>query len=418
MQQYGRKVTMTPVERHPRAGDLQASDRLSPDIAVLGVVSLLMGMSSAMIYGLLPVFLVTVLAVSPASVGLIEGIAEATTSLVKVFSGAFSDRISRRKPLVLAGYALSAINKLLFPIAESASMVLLARVADRLGKGMRDAPRDALVADITPSPIRGAGFGLRSALYTIGAVVGPLAAMALMWSSAGDFRLVFWIALIPGAASVVVLLVAIQERPLPPSGRRPFPIRAGELSRLPAAFWWVIAIAALLTLARFSPAFLVLKAHEVHTNPAIVPMILVVMYLVYSAAAYPFGVLADRIERRGQLAASAAVLIVADWVLASSGTIEMTLLGAALWGLQMGMSQGLLAAAIADAAPEQWRGTAFGLFDLVTGLATFSASAGAGTIWMLGGASASFVAGAAFAAGAVALVLMLRLFYRRHAIGL
>ena len=379
---------------------------LSPNVAVLGIVSLLMGMSSAMIHGVLPVFLVTVLGASMASVGAIEGIAEATTSFMKIFSGVISDRLGRRKPLVVLGYALSAVNKVIFPLAESVSTVLVARVADRLGKGIRDAPRDALLTDIMPSEIRGAGFGLRLALYTIGAVVGPLTAIALMWASGDDFRLVFWIALIPGLASIVVLVIGVREPPnqLSDGGPR-LPIRWKDLASLPARFWWAISLAAILTLARFSPAFLVLKAHDVRIDAAFVPAILVVMYLVYSASAYPFGRLADRIDRHVQLAVGIAVLIGADLVFAYADTIWMTALGAGLWGLQMGITQGLLAAVIADIAPERLRGTAFGIFDLACGVATFTASAGAGAVWMLGGPAATFSIGASIAFVAVAILL-------------
>ena len=373
--------------------------RLSPNVVVLGIVSLLMGMSSAMIYGLLPVFLVTVLGASAATVGLIEGVAEATTSAMKIFSGAASDWIGRRKPLVVLGYALSAINKLLFPLAEAASTVLIARIADRIGKGIRDAPRDALLADVTPSAIRGSGFGLRFALYTIGAVSGPLAAIALMKLSGDDFRLVFWIALLPGLASIGVLLIGVTEPPNQHGdGIRWPPIPWADLSLLGAPFWWAIAIAAIFSLARFSPAFLVLKAHDVGIDVAFVPLILVVMYLIYSAAAYPFGVLADRVSRHLQLGIGAVVLVAADLALAGASTIWMTGLGAALWGLQMGITQGLLSAAVADAAPERLRGTAFGIFDLGIGAATFTASAGAGLLWTLGGPAGSFAAGAALAA--------------------
>ena len=384
----------------------ETSPSLSPNVAVLGIVSLLMGMSSAMIHGVLPVFLVTVLGASMASVGAIEGIAEATTSFMKIFSGVISDRLGRRKPLVVLGYALSAVNKVIFPLAEAATTVLVARVADRLGKGIRDAPRDALLTDIMPSEIRGAGFGLRLALYTIGAVVGTLTAIALMWASGGDFRLVFWIALLPGLASIVVLVIGVREPPnqLSDGGPR-LPIRWKDLASLPARFWWAISLAAILTLARFSPAFLVLKAHDVRIEAAFVPAILVVMFLVYSASAYPFGRLADRIDRHVQLAVGIAVLIGADLVFAYADTIWMTALGAGLWGLQMGITQGLLAAVIADIASERLRGTAFGIFDLASGVATFVASAGAGAIWMLAGSAATFSVGASIAVVAVAILL-------------
>ena len=280
-----------------QSNDASAPQSLSTNVPVLGVVSLLMGMSSAMIYGVLPVFLVVVLGASTASVGFIEGIAEATTSFAKIFSGVTSDRIRHRKPLVVLGYALSAVNKLLFPIADSASMVLLARISDRVGKGIRDAPRDAFMTDMTPTAIRGSGFGLRLALYTVGAVLGPLVAMTIMSLSGDNFRLVFWIALIPGFVSVVVLLLWVKEEPRAYPTSHWSPMRWVDIAGFPASFWWAIAIAGILSLARFSPAFLVLKAHSIHVDAALVPIMLVVMYLVYSAAAYPFGVLADRFDR-------------------------------------------------------------------------------------------------------------------------
>ena len=385
-----------------------APSGLSPNVVVLGIVSLLMGMSSAMIYGVLPVFLVSVIGASMASVGVIEGIAEATTSFIKILSGYASDRLGRRKPLVVIGYALSAVNKLVFPMAEGATTVLIARVADRFGKGIRDAPRDALLTDITPSHVRGAGFGLRLALYTIGAVVGPLSAIALMKISGDNFRLVFWFALIPGFASILVLMIGLKE----PSDRadhdavRPA-LSWQDFARLPAEFWWAILLTAILALARFSPAFLVLKTHEIGIDAALVPAVLVVMYVIYSASAYPFGLLVDRTDRHVQLAAGIAVLIGADLVLAFSSTIWMTLLGAALWGLQMGITQGLLTTVIGDSALPQLRGSAFGLFDVAVGVATFAASAGAGMLWMWHGSAAAFLAGASFA-GLSLVFLMFR----------
>ena len=396
--------------RIPGTGSGASQDapvRLSPNIVVLGVVSLLMGMSSAMIYGLLPVFLVTVLGASMTSVGVIEGLAEATNSLTKIFSGVTSDWIGRRKPLVLLGYGLSAVNKLLFPLAGAASAVLLARVVDRIGKGIRDAPRDALLTDVTPSKIRGAGFGLRLALYTIGAVAGPLIAIGLMRLSGDDFRLVFWVAAIPGFASVAVLYFGVKEPPwrqVP--HERHFPIRRTDLTRLALPLWWAVSVAAILSLARFSPAFIVLKTHDVGIDSAYVPIMLVLMYLVYSAAAYPFGVLADRFDRRLQLGIGSVLLVAADLVLAGADNLWLTALGAALWGLQMGVTQGLLSAAVADAAPEHLRGTAFGIYELAIGIATFFASAGAGILWTVGGPALTFSIGAAVAAATVLLLAL------------
>jgi MFS family permease len=377
-------------------------------VVVLGLISLLTAASTAMIYGLLPVFLVRVMGVTMVSVGLIEGLAEGATSVAKIASGLASDWIGRRKPLVLLGYGLSAANKLLFPLATAAGVVLAARVIDRIGKGIRDAPRDAFLTDVTPAPVRGSGFGLRLAFYTVGFVLGPLAAMALMAASGDDFRLVFWIALIPAVVAIAIVLFGLKERRrVNGAGAPHLRLRPGELARFSPAFWWAVGVASLLSLARFSYAFLVLEAHQIGVDPAFVPIMLVVMHLVYALAAYPFGRLADRTDRRFQLALGAAVLLAADIVLALADRFSIAALGAALWGLQMAVTQGLLAASVADAAPETLRGTAFGIYELAVGLATFVASAAAGTLWMLAGPAATFGVSGAIATAAV-LVLLLR----------
>ena len=388
--------------------EAHAPRRFSPNIAILGYVSMLTAMSSAMIYGLLPVFLVRALGVGIASIGLIEGVAEAGTSFIKIASGAVSDRIGRRKPVVVFGYTLSAITKTIFPLAGTVFAVMTARVIDRIGKGIRDAPRDAFLADLTAQEIRGAGFGLRLALAITGFVVGPLLAVALMKLSGDDFRLVFWIALIPAYLSIIVLLVVVKELPFNHDAekRRP-PISRSDIAALPASFWWVIVIASLLSLARFSQAFLVLKAHGVGVDAAYVPLVLVVMYLVFSIAAYPFGMLADHMDRRLQLAIGTLVLIGADIVLAGASTVWLTALGAALWGLQLGVTQGLLGATVADAAPDRIRGTAFGIYDVAIGAGTFVASAGAGALWAVGGPALAFGASACVA-GAAVLMLAVR----------
>lgn len=368
---------------------------------------MLTAMSSAMVYSLLPIFMVKVLGLSIASVGIIEGTAEAANSLIKIVSGAASDWIGRRKPLVVFGYTLSAVIKTVFPVAGTASAVLAARVIDRLGKGIRDAPRDAFLADLTAKEIRGEGFGLRLALAIAGFVVGPLIAIGLMRLSGDDFRVVFWIALIPAYLSIVVLLIAVKELPLShDENPRRLPIRRGDIAALPAAFWWVIAIAGLLSLARFSQAFLVLKAFEIGVEAAFVPGILVVMHLVYSMAAYPFGILADHLDRRLQLGMGTVILVGADVVLASASSTWMTVLGAAFWGLQLGVTQGLLGATIADVAPDRLRGTAFGIYDVAIGVGTFVASAGAGILWTAGGPSLAFAFSACVAIAAILMLLL------------
>jgi MFS family permease len=378
--------------------------QLPRHVIVLGIISFLTAMSSAMVYGLLPIFLVKVLQATAASVGIIEGIAEGATSLTKIASGLVSDRIGRRKPLVFLGYALSALNKLIFPIADAVSTILVARVVDRIGKGMRDAPRDAFLTDVTPAPIRGSGFGLRLAFYTVGFVIGPLTAVSLMILSGDNFRLVFWVAVVPAVLAIVVLLVALKEAPKPVAAAPSLRIRVRDLKRFSTPFWWAIAIASLLSLARFSQAFLILKANSIGIDAAFVPFMLVLMHAVYAAAAYPCGVLSDRVDHRRQLAVGAVILVCADSILASADSVWMAALGASLWGFQLAVTQGLLSAAVANAAPDALRGTGFGIYELAVGIATFVASAGAGALWMVGGPGLAFAVSAAIAAATIPLL--------------
>jgi MFS family permease len=387
---------------------LHRSERLPRRIAVLGSVSLLTAISSAMIYSLLPVFLVKVIGASAASVGLIEGLSEGMISLAKIGGGVASDWMRRRKPVVLLGYAISAAIKVLFPLAESLSVVLAARVVDRVGKGLRDGPRDAFVADITPARMRGAGYGLRISFYTTGFVVGPLASMGLMVLSGDDFRLVFCAALVPAALAIAVLLLGIREsarKRRRAIGNRALVMQLRQLRELGGGFWWAIAIASLLSVARFSQAFLVLQAYRVGLDAAFVPIMLVMVYVIYALTAYPFGVLADRGNQRLQLGLGALVLVAADMVLAAAGGIWTALCGAALWGLQLAMTQGLLAVLVAGHAPKRIRATAFGTYEFAVGVAGFIANAGAGALWLTGGPAAAFGTGAAVAAGAVLLLM-------------
>jgi MFS family permease len=380
--------------------------RLPTAIWTLGFVSLLMDISSEMIHSLLPVFLVTTLGASALVVGLIEGTAEATALIVKVFSGVLSDYWRKRKSLAVFGYALGALSKPLFAIASTAGMVFTARFIDRIGKGIRGAPRDALVADIAPSETRGAAFGLRQSLDTVGAFIGPLLALGLMLLWANDFRAVFWVAVIPGVLAVALLVFGIRE-PEREAGVRPInPIQRASLRKLSRAYWWVVAIGAVFTLARFSEAFLVLRAAEGGLPLALVPLVLIGMNVVYSLSAYPFGRLSDRISHAWLLALGLAVLIGADIVLAYSNEWTWVWLGVSLWGLHMGITQGLLATMVAEAAPADLRGTAFGLFNLVSGLAMLIASALAGLLWDQFGAPQTFIAGAMFSAIALLAILV------------
>ncbi len=372
----------------------------------LGLVALCMDISSELVHSLLPLFLVSVLGATTATVGLIEGVAEATASIARVYSGALSDRIGKRKLLVGIGYALSAISKPLFPLAGSAGAVLAARFFDRVGKGIRGAPRDALVADITPPAIRGAAFGLRQALDTIGAFAGPLLAIALMALYADNFRAVFWWAVLPAAIAIALLIFGVQEPDsLKPSGQRGWPIRRADLARMSGAFWWVVVIGVVFTLARFSEAFLVLKGQAAGVPVALVPMVMVVMNLVYSAISTPAGILSDRIGRRAVLVAAMVVLVAADLVLAFAPGLVGLFIGVGLWGAYMGLSQGLLSALVADTAPGDLRGTAFGIFNLVTGVALLLASTLAGVLWESYGPAATFLVGAGFAGMAAVLLV-------------
>ncbi|MBW6507432.1 MAG: MFS transporter [Rhodobacteraceae bacterium] len=372
--------------------------KLPRSIVALGFVSLFMDVSSEMIHGLLPVFVVGTLGASAVVLGLIEGLGEATASVVKLFSGLWSDRVGRRKPLAVAGYALSALTKPLFALAGVPGVVLAARVADRVGKGIRGAPRDALVADLVPEAQRGAAYGLRQSMDTVGAFIGPLAAIALMAVFAGNVRLVFWLAIIPALVAVAVLVVFVREpEARTPATAPPSLTRAG-MAALGRRFWLVVGIGAVLTLARFSEAFLILRASEAGLALALAPGVLVVMNVVYALAAWPLGALSDRIGRRGLLLTGFGALIAADLVLGFAPGLAGVAAGVALWGLHMALTQGLLAAEIAAAAPTPLRATAFGVFNLVTGMVLLAANALAGGLWAWLGAGATFTAGAGFAA--------------------
>jgi MFS family permease len=384
--------------------DRKATARIPAGIWVLGFVSLLMDVSSEMIHSLLPLFLVTGLGASALTVGLIEGLAEATALIVKVFSGVLSDWFGRRKGLAVLGYGLGAISKPLFALAPSVNIVLTARLIDRVGKGIRGAPRDALVADIAPPDLRGAAFGLRQALDTVGAFAGPLIAVGLMLLWANDFQAVFWVAVWPGAMAVALLVFGVKEPARPVGTPRINPITRASMARLPTAYWHVVGLGAVFTLARFSEAFLVLRAQQSGITLALVPLVMVAMNAVYALSAYPFGALSDRVSHRAMLMAGLGLLVMADLILASSAHWAVVLTGVAVWGLHMGMTQGLLAVMVADTAPSDLRGTAFGVFNLASGMALLVASVLAGVLWDGLGASATFLAGSGFA-GLAALLL-------------
>lgn len=373
---------------------------------ILGCVSLLMDVSSEIIHSLLPMFLIATLGASATTLGFIEGAAEATALIVKVFSGTLSDYLGNRKRLAVTGYALGALSKPLFAIAPGIGVVVSARLMDRVGKGIRGAPRDALVADVTPAHLRGAAFGLRQALDTVGAFTGPLLAVLIMLASTDNFRLAFWLAVIPGVLAVALLALGIDEPARAAGAKRLNPLSRENLRQLDARYRWVVAIGAAFSLARFSEAFLVLRAMDGGVPVALVPLVMVAMNVVYSLSAYPFGKLADTKSHRTLLVAGLAVLAASDVVLAHGAHWPLVLAGVALWGLHMGMTQGLLATMVAHTAPERLRGTAFGFFNLSSGIVTLIASVIAGVLWDRLGAAATFYAGAAFCVLTVVLLVV------------
>ena len=376
----------------------------------LGLVSLLMDVSSEIVHGLLPLFLVGTLGVSALMLGLIEGIAEGTASIVKIFSGAWSDRMARRKPLIVLGYALSALTKPLFPLAGSAGTVFVARFMDRIGKGIRGAPRDALIADVTHAADRGAAYGLRQSLDTVGAFAGPLLAVGLVAGLAYDIRAVLWFACLPALLAVAVLVVGVDESPRANDGasraRNPF---AGFRRRdYPLRFWGLVGLVLLFTLSRFSEAFLVLRAQDAGLATGWAPITLVVMAATYLLTAYPVGRLSDRMSRHALLAIGCAVMVAADLLLAFGSSVVWVMAGVALWGVHKGMTEGLLAALTADYAPAPLRGTAFGIVNLTRGLMLLLASVLAGGLWTFFGPQATFMGGAAFAVLTAIAALSLR----------
>jgi MFS family permease len=366
-------------------------------IWVLGFVSLLMDVSSEFILSLLPIFVVTTLGASTLSLGFLEGAAEATAAVTKMFSGVLSDWLGKRKILAVIGYGLSALTKPLFPLAHSIEIVFTARLADRIGKGIRGAPRDALIGEITPFEQRGAAYGLRQALDTVGAFLGPGFAILLMLIFAGDIRSAYWFAVVPAFLCVALLIFGVQEPERPTTGeKKKFPINREELAKLGKPYWGVVLIGGVLTLARFSEAFLILRAQNAGLSPVWAPSVMVVMSAVYALAAYPAGILSDRMDRKFILMIGTGILVFADLILAFAGSIWGVMLGVGLWGLHMGLSEGLLATLVADTTPQERRGTAFGLFNLISGGVLLVASALAGFLWDIGGPKATFLAGAVF----------------------
>ncbi|MHA1523789.1 MAG: MFS transporter [Alphaproteobacteria bacterium] len=398
------------------------STKIPRGVWALGFVSLFMDASSELVHALLPALYLS-LGVSMAAVGFIEGVAEATASITKMFSGALSDWLGKRKILAVIGYGLAALTKPVFPLAHSVEVLFAARFIDRIGKGLRGAPRDALIADITPPAIRGAAYGLRQSLDAAGAFIGPLLALALMALLASDISLVLWFAVIPAVLCMGFLFFGVEEPDAIPAARDtggkdakgalpPLALARASLGQMSAGFWLIVVIGALFALARFSVAFLALRAMDLGLPIGLSPLVLVLMMVVFSLSSYPVGVLADHMDRRKLLALGFLALILAELVLASASGFAVAMAGVALWGVHLGLTQGLLSAMVAASAPDHLRGTAFGIFNLVNGVALLFASLVAGVVWQMLGASIAFYAGAGFAAGA--LVLLLVSFRSRH----
>jgi len=371
---------------------------LPPSIWALGLGSLFMDMSSELVHSLLPVFMASVLGASMLTIGFLEGVAEATAAITKTFSGALSDFLGKRKLLVVLGYGLAAITKPVFPLAPSISWVFGARFTDRVGKGIRGAPRDALVADITPPELRGAAYGLRQSLDSVGAFLGPLLAIAFMALWANDIRAVLWVAVLPAFVSVLFVLFIREPEAHGNQVAKGLPISFSSAKRLGLGYWIIVIFGAVFTLARFSEAFLILRAQSVGLAIGFVPTVMIVMNVVYAASAYPAGIAADHMSPRTLLGMGLAMLVLADLVLAFAVLPWQVFSGAALWGLHMGFTQGLFSKLVADTAPAEVRGTAFGIFNLVSGFALLLASIVAGSLWEIVGPSATFLAGAIFAA--------------------
>ena len=380
---------------------------LPRNVWVLGFVSLFMDLSSEIYHALLPAFITMVLGLPATALGAIDGIAEATANFAKLLSGRLSDRSLKRKPWVMAGYGLAALSKLLFPLAASAPAVMVARFADRIGKGIRGSPRDAIVADETPPEIRGRAFGLRQALDTVGALLAPLVAIGLMAWLASDIRAVFWIAVIPAGISFLLAWLALREpeQQLAPLKKSPFFAGFKEVDKKTKR---LLQVGFLSTLARFSEGFLILKGIDIGLSEAMSPLTLAIFNLAYVALAYPAGALSDRMHPKALLIAGMAVLVVGDLVLAKADSFGLLVVGTTLWGAHMALTQGIFARLIADSAPEHLRATSFGAFWFVTGIGTLVASLGAGWLWDREGASATFITSAIIAAVALAMLSLLK----------
>ncbi len=371
---------------------------LPSGIWAIGLVSMFMDISSELIHSLLPVFMSTTLGASMMTIGLIEGVAEASSAITKVFSGVISDYIGKRKLLAVIGYGLAAVTKPVFPLANTIGWVFTARFIDRIGKGIRGAPRDALVADITPHELRGAAYGLRQSLDTVGAFIGPLIALVFMIWISDNIRTVLWIAGIPAMIAVAILVFGVHDPERAANTPRvQNPLKIKNAGRLPGRFWFIVLLGAIFSMARFSEAFLILRAQDTGLAIGLVPLVLIVMNVFYTGTAYPAGVASDRFSQKAILIMGLAMLISADLILAAAVSPLSVFFGSALWGIHMGLTQGLFSKLVADTAPEEFRGTAFGIYNLINGVALLLSGFIAGLLWNVFGAPATFLSGVFFA---------------------
>lgn len=382
---------------------------LGRTVIALGAVSFLTDVSSEMIYPLLPVFLTVTLGASASMLGLIEGAAETTASLLKLASGWWSDRVKRRKPLIVFGYALASLVRPLVAVAQSASQVLVIRVTDRIGKGIRTSPRDALIADAVDPSIRGRAFGFHRAADHAGAFLGPIVAFALMHWWAVETRTVFWLALIPGALAVVTVVVFVKE----PAGRarlaeyETVARSATAENQLPRSFWAYLGVLLLFTIGNSTDAFLLLRANQLGVPVTLVPILWATLHGVKSAASTPGGALSDRVGRVPTLVAGWTIfaLVYVGFAFASAAWHAWALF--IVYGLFYALTEGAERALVADIVPPGKRGTAFGWFNLSLGLGLLPASVLFGVVWDRAGAPAAFLMGGALAGMASILLVAL-----------
>jgi MFS family permease len=384
---------------------------LSRNVWVAGWVSFFMDVSSEMVYPLVPLFLSSTLGVSKSVVGLIEGIAEATASLLKLFSGVIADRFGKNKLLMGFGYGISTASRPILALASGWGMVFLARFTDRAGKGIRTAPRDAIIAASTPPGQLGLAFGFHRALDTAGAVVGPAVALAILAVWAADFRLVFWLSVVPGvlAVALIVWFIEADGRVRPAQAALAWSLRGFD-----DRFWEFLLVIGLFSLGNSSNAFLILKAEQVGTSPAWISGIYVGYNALYALMSVPGGLLADRVGMRRMIIVGLGLFAAVYAGIALASTPQQIAALFLCYGIYMGLTEGVQRAYLATLAPKERTATAFGLYHMVVGIAILPASLFAGVLWDTVGPAAPFLFGAGMAALAAVIFLGLGGANRAH----